>query len=192
MLQVGIERLGKRYAEALFQLASEYKKEESIYGQLKQLAELFASKKEVRFFFKTPFIKPYDKAKVINQALQGKIDELLIKFLNLLARKNRIIFLDTIARQYEKIYFKHKGIKDVDLIVPTQLDDSTVKVIADVIKKHFSAKEVVVNQKVDEAIIGGVIIRSEEGQIDLSVRKQLQVARQATPKIISKLTSQNK
>lgn len=192
MLQVGIERLGKRYAAALFQLASQYTKEDLIYSQLKELSELFLTNKDVRFFFKTPFIKPYEKAKLIERAFQDKIDDLLLKFILLLARKNRIIFLDSIARQYEKIYFKHKGIKDVDVIVPTELDDSAVKVIAETIKKHFAAKEVVVKQKIDKSILGGVIIRSEEGQIDLSVRKQLQIARQTTQKIISKLTSQNK
>ncbi len=182
----------KRYADALFQLASEYSKQDLIYSQLKELSKLFLSNDEIKFFFKTPFIEPYEKTKLIERAFRGKIDDLLLRFLLLLARKNRVIFLDSIAHQYEKIYFKHKGIKDVDVIVPTELNDSTVKVIAEAIKQHFAAKEVVVKQKVDESIIGGVIIRSEEGQIDLSVRRQLQVARQTTQKIISKLTSQNK
>ncbi|NPA33429.1 MAG: ATP synthase F1 subunit delta [Chlorobi bacterium] len=189
MLQVGIERLGKRYAAALFQLALEFNKEDRIYNQLKELSQLFSENKDIKFFFKTPFIEPYEKAKLIKRAFKGKVDELLLRFLLLLARKNRVIFLDSIARQYEKIYFKHKGIKDVDVIVPTELDDRAINVIAEAIKKHFNAKEVVVKQKVEESIIGGVIIRSEEGQIDLSVRKQLQIARQTTQKIISKLIS---
>ncbi len=193
MLQVGIERLAKRYALALFQLAQEYNKIDAIYQQLKAVAELTTQVRELQFLFKTPFIEPLEKAKIIEKIFTGKVDELLLKFILLLVRKNRVLYIDAIFKQYEKVFFKHKGIKDVDLVVPIELDKQTINFIAQKVKEIFKVNDAILRQQVDNSIIGGVIIRVEEGQIDLSIRKKLQKARHITEKIISeKITSQNK
>ncbi len=177
MLRAGIERLSRRYARALLDLAREQGVADVIFEQLRLLGQLAREVPEFRAFLRSPVIPARDKAVILRRLLTGKVHELLLAFLDLLARKNRIIYLAIMAQEYERLYYEWKGIVPVEVTTAVQISDATYDALKRELKQQLQ-KEVLIRPAVDETLIGGFALSFEDYLLDMSIRRQLQTYRQ--------------
>lgn len=95
------------------------------------------------------------------------------KFVEILAEKNKLAQADKIIKEFVKIWNEKNGIVEAELASAKKLDKETAKLLKNYIKKLSSADEVIVNEKVDENILGGVIIRYGDKVLDGSLKARL-------------------
>ena len=115
-----------------------------------------------------------DEQKGAIVAIGSKMDLLvnLTNTLALMASKRRLFVLDSFLRQLEALIAEHKGEITADVVSAKSLTKAQSEKIAKAIKDRVG-KEIKINASVDEAIIGGIVIKVGSKMIDTSIRSKL-------------------
>ena len=169
-----VNLLAKRYAEAVFELAIETKQVDRIAEDLKLVYKVLDENRELRKIISNPVIDTSKKINILNKLFgeQGKISDISIRFLNLITRKGREIYIMGICQAFENIYLEYKNIVRAELVTAFDPDKEIRETVMAKLKT-ISNKEVELNEIIDDNIIGGFIVRIEDYQLDASVANQL-------------------
>lgn len=104
---------------------------------------------------------------------QSETDVMLGSFVKILAKNNQLKFKATIIQKFGKIYNKENGIVLAEVISREKLNSLLVDKLNRFIKSKYQAKEVIIENKIDENIRGGIIVKVGDEVMDASVEKQL-------------------
>lgn len=102
-------------------------------------------------------------------------DKVIENFIEILKAKGDLVEYEKIIAEYERYDKEQRGITEVE--VTTAGDTKISKSMLDELNK-LVGKDIEIKQKVDNGIIGGVVIRAGDTLIDGSVRNQLTQLRQ--------------
>lgn len=159
-----------RYARALLKSAIENKNEDKIYEDSQIFLKILQNT-EFLTFLTTPKIKKTDKKDVL-KSIEKYFNPIFNQFLAIIIDNSREKYLPLILLNYRRFYLETKNIKEAELIVAKDIDESVKQKIHDQIK-HLTKTEVEFDVKVKPQIIGGFIIKIQDKQLDLSVKTQL-------------------
>ena len=161
--------VGKLYAQALFELSLESESLENVCFELKQCREIFDENPQLVKLLSSPVILKTEKHEVINKIFgeSGMVHD----FICLVTDKNRISYFGKIT----DAFIEHYNEMTVITSIPLKPD-----LKARLIKKleQKSGKTVKLNEKVDPSIIGGIILRMGNSQIDNSIKGRLEAVAQ--------------
>ncbi|MEJ0021157.1 MAG: ATP synthase F1 subunit delta [Candidatus Doudnabacteria bacterium] len=101
------------------------------------------------------------------------IDIILDNFVAAMSENNDLRMFDDIASEFHKLELAKKGIKEVDVTSAKPLNKENEEQILDELNKlakgHYELKK-----KVDEQLVGGVVIKFDDKMIDASVKNNLE------------------
>ena len=100
------------YAEALFEVAKEKGKLDSIGDELAQFADALDANRELQVFLFSPYFSSAEKVDGLKRAVSGAAPELL-NFLELLIEKHRMTEVFRIRREFEQRWKREKRRIDV-------------------------------------------------------------------------------
>lgn len=190
VLDTGAEQLGKTYAQALIAAAKNAGVADEVIDQLNQLVdEALAKCPSLQAAFASPRVDEAEKIRVIDRLLGDEFHPILIKFLKVMASRERLGYLYAVRLAAESIYDEMLGrvIATVRTAVPLT-DDLRSQISADL--SRFTSKEVKLREAVDEGLIGGMIVRIGDQVFDSSVANQLdKLGRKARTGFSSHLSS---
>jgi F-type H+-transporting ATPase subunit delta len=161
-----------RYAKALYEFATEQKKEKNVLKDVEMLLETCTQSAEFVAFLGNPLIRENKKADVIDALFKEKTDPLTLKFMHLLLDNKREIYLAGICRHFIKLNKQTMGIQSATITTAQPLTETHKKEIYEYISGRFKMKTDM-SEKVDPGIIGGFILRVEDQQINASLQAQL-------------------
>jgi F-type H+-transporting ATPase subunit delta len=171
-----------RYARALFDVVLKEggdAQAETVQGQIQQFADLFADTALAQVLG-NPAI-PVSKKKALAAALverAGPVAAPLAKLIVILAEKDRLTLLPAIARTYVDRVMDHLKIVRGDVTTAIPLSAEKLRALEDGLAKA-TGRKVVLEARVDPAIIGGVVTRVGSTVYDGSVTTQLQKMKQS-------------
>ena len=166
-------RVAPRFAKALLDLAVEEKSADKVAVDMRLLSGTIDESKDLKLLLESPIVKGDKKNDVINAVFSGKISEMSQKFLNLLVSKGRENAIPAIAESYLHFYREQNGVVKAEIISASKMDAKNKEAVVAKIKTATGAKEVEVEEKIDSELIGGLIVRLNDKQLDLSVAGQL-------------------
>jgi F-type H+-transporting ATPase subunit delta len=166
-------RLATRYAKSLIDLSVERGQLEEVYKDILYLREVFRKSKALIDFLNNPVITSDQKLMVVKTIDSSNTGETTKLFNRLLIRKGRENYLPEIAETFVDLYKKHKGVHIVTLITAVPVGDDIKEIFINRIKSAGRMKEVELVTVVQENIIGGFILESENRRIDASVAYDL-------------------
>jgi F-type H+-transporting ATPase subunit delta len=121
-------------------------------------------------------LTPNQYAKTLYESLQDTSvkdhDKVLDNFVEALALNNDTKLFEQIVEEYEKLEKGAKGIKIAEVTSAKPLEKSAEKEIIEHLNQMIQGK-VELKKKIDEKILGGVIVKMEDTLIDASVKKSL-------------------
>ena len=163
------------YCEVLFELAEEASIVDEVHQDLASISQIMADQPEFAVMINSPAIKGQEKSEVVRRIFKGKINDLTLDFISVLARRNRMKLLTGIYDRYETLVDKHYHRVSIEAAVPYALDDNAVDALKNDLSKAVDSP---VKLSVDVApdMIGGIIIRKDDKVIDNSVRTALRRA----------------
>ena len=144
------------------------KKLEKVYEDMGLLQATISDSMEFKQFLISPVIQADKKAKVLNALFDGKVEEVTLRFLELLAKNRRESNLKNITREFIELYKEYKNITTVTLRTAVRISDSTKRGILDKLASYTGGTIDLV-EKVDEKLIGGFIVSIEDTQYDASL-----------------------
>lgn len=164
-----------QHAKEIFKTALESNELNRWQTYLRNLASLTRDKTLVASL-ENPGTAIDDKSKILAERL-GEANPELMKLVSELINKARLIELDDISYEYQKLLDIHRGIEGTEtaeITTAIPLDDEYV---LDISKRltEMAGKPVVVNTKVDPGLVGGIIIKVGDKVIDGSIKSKLAV-----------------
>lgn len=172
----GHSKVGVRYAQALFSLASERNETDRVYADMKSFSSAFDQSEEMRVMLKSPVIKYDKKLAVIQAVFGGKLSELTSIFFEKLAKGKREKYLGDIAKSYIHQVDASRGVFTVKVKSAAPLNEANRQKIQALAKGALSeghAKEIHFEEIVDPNLIGGFILTVDDHQIDTSFAHSL-------------------
>jgi len=164
------------YAQALLDLANEAKIANETGQELRDLRQVIDTNAEFAQLLDNPAVGTEERGQLLHRVFDGKASHLMMNFLGLVNEKGRLGILPAIAGAYDELLDKQFGKIEVDITVAQRLGDDQLETVRRTVSEALK-RDAVVHQYVDEAIIGGVVLRVQDQLIDGSVRAQLTAMR---------------
>lgn len=106
----------------------------------------------------------------INQTSPNDHDLVLDNFVKILAQNDDLAKHAEIEKEYKILEMKARGISQAEITVARDMEVNSL--LVDELNKVVAGK-VEIKKRVDEGIVGGVVVRVDDTLIDASVRGQL-------------------
>lgn len=165
------------YARSLLEVAEQRQQTDAILQELKAIQQIVRQLPRFAQFLEDPAFSQSDRAGVLERSLGPAVSELMRNFLGVLNRRGALKRLAIIADAYEDLLLERRGIVDVDVTVARKLTDPELDRIGQRLSTAIR-RQAIVHQRVDESIVGGLVLRIDDRLIDASVRYQLRAARE--------------
>lgn len=169
-------RIASRYAKSLLELAVEKKCLDEVNADMYTFAEVCESNKDLVLLLKSPVIAHYKKLSILKEIFKGKVSDLTMAIFDILAKKNREMYLPEVAAAFKSQYHTFKGIVESTITTVHPISEDVRKEISAIVKK-ITNKEVVLTEKTNPELIGGFILNIGDKQIDDSVNGKLKELR---------------
>ena len=165
--------VSKTYGDALFEIAVEENRMDSLMEEISMVQAVLNENSDFEKILMHPEIPKSKKLQVIEDVFKGKISDALTGFLRIVVTKGRYkdlpdIFAYFIARVKE---YKKIGVAQVVSAVPVtdgQKQKSEKKLLD---TTHYETMEI--DYKVDESLIGGLMIRIGDRVVDSTIKSKL-------------------
>jgi F-type H+-transporting ATPase subunit delta len=172
-----MEEIARVYADALFGAAKDKGKLDEIHEQLGEFADTLAESREMQLFLFSPYFSSAEKLEGLRQALEGAEPE-LVNFLELLVEKHRMPVIFRIRRQFDERWKRENKRLDVIVTSAVDLDPSLVERIGERIEQQ-TGQTVELQSRVDNGILGGIVLQVGNMVLDASVRNRLEKLRKS-------------
>lgn len=170
------------YGKALFSLAKETHSEDAILETLKTVRDMLSNYPAYSKLLDTPAIPTDEKLSLIDKSF-GECEQIVLNFIKILCEKHAVYQLHACVSTYIQLYNEEKGICEATCITAMPLTDFQKNALCQKIS-IMTHKRVQLTEKVDSALIGGMILLVDGKQLDGSVKTRLDHFRLALADII--------
>lgn len=175
-----MEKIARVYGGALFDVAKETGKLDSIHEQLGEFADAVAESRDLQVFLFSPYFSSSEKRDGIGKAVRGAEPELL-NFLELLAEKHRMPAIFRIRDRFEHLWAEENKRLEVKLTSAVELDRDVVERVGKEIERQTDRK-IELESEVDPEVLGGLVLRVGNMVLDASIRTKLDKLRKEVAK----------
>ena len=175
------DALAMTYARSLFELAQAAggrAKIEEISDELEQLVELLRGNRPFRDLLASPIIDKGRRRESLRAMFNGRITDLMLRFLMVVNDKGRLNRLEAIAAAYDHLVQELFGRIEVDVITAAPIGAEAQSAVRARIQNALN-REPVLHLYTDPRMIGGVKLRIGDQLIDGSVETQLRKVKAA-------------
>ena len=168
--------IARVYATALFDAAREKNIQEQLHEELEFVVELFSTNEDFRLYMTSPGFSKGIKKNFVEKVFSDNLSEYIVNFLHVLIENGRQSELPMINTVFGDLVNELNGRMRVEVLSVSKLDSEILENIKRVLKAKFN-KDVIVDEKTDDSILGGVIIKAGDMVIDGSLFENLKKIR---------------
>ena len=165
-------RIASRYAKSLLTLSDDQGVLEEVNQDLLLFSEICKDNYDLVLMLRNPIITHDKKLNILESIFKNKVNKLTLAFFRIITRKHREAYLLAIAQEFHHLYNVKKQIQSAQITTTIPLDPELISEFKKQIEKTFG-KEVELNEKIDEDLVGGFILKLEDQQIDNSLSSKL-------------------
>ena len=165
--------VAKTYGGALYELSVEEKNSEVLLEELKVLAEAFGENPEFVKLLKTPALKKEERIAVVDQSFSGKINVNVLNFIKILLEKNYLDDFKGCVEEFRNRFNLDNNIEEVTAVTAVPLSEELAAKLIEKLEK-LSGKKVLLQNRVDTSVLGGVRLEMNGTQYEGTVQQQLE------------------
>lgn len=166
------ETLERVYASALFELCCENDCLSEIYDEMGQVNDIFSGNEEFVKLLSSPLINDSDKHSILDKTFNGKISDLFFDFICVLSDKGRANAFSGIYDEFRNMYNDKMNILEVNVTTTEKMSDGIREKLIEKLSS-VTGKSVLLDEKIDRSLLGGIIVRYDNVEIDSSVKGKL-------------------
>lgn len=165
-------KVASRYAKSLLKIAIEENAMEALHNDMVLVNTVCNQNRDLELLLKSPIVKSDKKEQILTAVFDKQLSKIASTFIALIIRKKREGILNDIAAAFIDAYKLFKHIKTAQVttavtLTKTQKDQITALLNA------ANSEAIDLHEKIDESIIGGMILRVGDKQIDESIKRKL-------------------
>ncbi len=166
------EVLENIYAQAMYELCEEQDCCAGAFEELTALEKVFDDNEDLVRTLRSPLIAFEDKQNILINIFSGRVSDTVLDFLCLVTQKGRAGCIGAICREFKKIYYAKNNILEVKVTTSQPLSERLEeKLVAKL--ENILGKKIELKKEVDPSIIGGIIVKYDNTELDSSVRGRL-------------------
>ena len=166
----------KRWGDSLYELARTEGLEERILGELDMAAACIADEPDYLRLLSTIAVPKKERCALLQKAFEGA-HPYVINFLSLLCENGFLAELSGCIRAYRDLYNLDHGIAEATVTSALPLsDDERERLVRKL--AAMTGKTVVLNEKTDPAVVGGLRVTIGGKRLDGTVRRRLDKLRE--------------
>jgi F-type H+-transporting ATPase subunit delta len=163
--------IGRRYAEAIFDIAKKQNTLDRTLDDVREIARLF-SHRTLAYLLNEPKIPTQRKENAIRQALASKVLPTSLNLALLVVQRELVEAMPSIARELEQLVLNYKNQAVAQVTTAMPMDQQEQNAVRQALEQR-TGKTILMQTKVSPDILGGVVARVGDRVIDASVRHRL-------------------
>jgi len=188
-VDIGKQQVAAVYAKALIGAAEKAGKTSDVIDELDSIVDdVLAKSPDFEATIGSSRLSIEEKTGLIDRAFEGGSEQ-ITTFLKVLANHDRLDCIREVRAEAKRLYNDLKKRRAVEVITAQPLTKEQKEEVVDTLQKKMSC-DVDLTEKVDEDIIGGMIVRVGDTIIDGSVQNKLaEMKSQAVQKVVEQIHS---
>ena len=146
-----------------------------VRDQLEQVLSIYRGNADLRDALANPALLPEQRHQLAEGVFEG-VDPLIRSVIAVMAERENLGQLSQVVSTYRDASEEKLGVCVVDVTTVVELDDELRKVIIEKLSQDLG-KNVVLRERIDKSILGGIIMSTHGKRIDASVASQLERTR---------------
>lgn len=171
-------QIAVKYAQALYELAAEHNALDQVEQELALVEATLDSHADLATLIYHPRVPAIAKKETLTKLFSLDVADFVHKFLLLLVDKRRETALPAIISEYRNLANESRNIAEAAVTTAVELSETERQALS-VKLSQVTGKNIVLKTRLDESILGGVIVKIGDKLIDGSVVRQLQMLKTA-------------
>lgn len=165
--------IAARYATAIFQLAKEGNAITALEGDVATLSTALSESADLTALISSPVYSREElEAAIVAIAKKAGLSDILSNTLALMAQNRRIFALPQLVASLSDMLAEERGEVTAEVASAKALTKTQTTKLAKTLSETFG-KDVKINATVDEALIGGLVVKVGSKMIDTSIASKL-------------------
>lgn len=169
---------GREYGEGLYALCAEEKIERDALREVQVLKESFRENGDFIRLLGNLTLPKEQRVAIVDDTLKGSVHEYVLNFIKILVERGAIHEFAECADAYQACCNREHGVVEAEVTTAKPLNERQREQLIQKLQS-MSGKEVVIKEKVDASVLGGVLLQMEGKRYDNTVAHRLQAIRQA-------------
>lgn len=166
--------IARRYARALFNLGEDGASASSLLAEVDEFTDLVLENEELRRVVFTPIHPRAERRAVVAELAERlELSREIHVFVTLLVDENRMVLLPQMRDALRELVERAAGRVDASVVSARPLEEAQAQRLREVLSRRVGA-DVTLHVRVDEDLLGGVVVRVGDLMLDGSVETQLE------------------
>ena len=167
-----MSKAGDLYGQSLYDLAVEERLADDILNEMEVVRGLFKENPDYVTLLSEPSVPKNERLQLVDDALGSSLKAYHLNFIKILIEKGLLREYSACYKRFRKSYNEAHGIADALVTTAVALDEEQLMQLKERLEK-ISGKKIILNQKVDPGILGGVRVDLEGQLFDGTVKGRL-------------------
>lgn len=168
--------IARRYAEAIFDIAVKQNTLDRTLDDVQEIAKLFAIRK-LAYLLREPNIPWKRKEAVLRQGLESRVLPTSLNLALLVVQRGLVDIMPNIARELNQLVLDYKNEAIAQVTTATPLDAKLKDRVKQALER-MTGRTIIMETRVQPAILGGIVARVGDKVIDGSVERRLKMLQQ--------------
>lgn len=164
--------IASRYAEALFEWATEEGASSNTLSALMELEQVFDGIDNLYVVMSNPTMARDAKHGMFADALKS-VSPAVLNMIQLLIEHDRFVLFPDVVSTFQTLVDKQEKRARGEVITATPIDDALLNTIAEQLKKTAGFEEVHLTNMVNPDLLGGAVLQLGDQRVDGSFASQL-------------------
>ena len=165
-------KVASRYAKSLLLISIEENILEEVYNDMQLVNSTCIENRELILLLKSPVVKLDKKNAILSEIFNKKVSKISSAFISIILTKKREGFLPDIANSFIEAYKIHNKITTASVTTAVPLTKEQKIGIIALLNKQGN-QNVKLEEVVNKEVIGGMVLRIGDKQIDESIKRKL-------------------
>ncbi|CAH2215007.1 F0F1 ATP synthase subunit delta [Tepidibacter aestuarii] len=176
--------VASRYANALFEVGISEGTTADLNDELKVIVDLFDQNEDFLKILKAPLISKEEKKALVEKIYKDKTSLEMMNFLKVLIDKDRIGIIDEIFTEYNALINEKNNILEAVAITAVPMSEKDLNNLKQKLSET-KGKNIILKNEVDKSVIGGVLVKMGNEEIDGTIKTRLEKLKDQLSQIIA-------
>ena len=167
-----MKNLEQQFARAMFELAVECGERELVREELHLIEDVLKQNPAYKTLLDTPAVTREEKLSLVESAFASLGSENVKNLIRMLTERRESHLFSSIVRAFDALYDEALGILRVEAITAQAMTDAQKAALEAKLAKK-TQKTIVLTNTVDSEVLGGVLLRYGEVQLDGTLKNRL-------------------
>lgn len=165
--------LAREYGEGLYELCEEESLTPEGLEQLQMLKSCFKEQPDFLLLLSNMAIAKEERCSIIENTLRGQVHDYVLNFLKILCERNLLHTFYGCEEAYRNLYNQRHSILEAVVTTAEPMNTAQKEKLLEKLER-MSGRSINLKEKVDAAVIGGVLLEMDGKRYDNTLRHRLE------------------